>query len=158
MSTISLYGIICQLFCFRFFAITESNRLVIHKYFERGFSGVHIFRLVKQFGITRDCVYRTIRRLRGTGSVKDRPRCGRPRTCRAKECIKRVREKIRRNPPRSATKLALEEDVDDRSMRRILHIDLGLKTYKKRKLHELSAKQVVARHDADDFEKNVFFG
>ena len=66
------------------------------------------------------CVYRTIRRLRDTGSIQDRPRSGRPRTCRTKERIKRVREKIRRNPQRSATKLALKERIDDRSMRRIL--------------------------------------
>ena len=76
----------------------ESNRLVVQKYFERGLSGVQIFRHVKQIGITRDCVYRTIRRLCDNGSVQDHPRSGRPRTCRTKERIKRVREKIRRNP------------------------------------------------------------
>ena len=77
-----------------------------------------------------------------------------------------MREKIRRNPQRSARKLALEEDTDDRSMRRVLHIDLGLKTYKKHKSHLLSAKQIVARlercnallaqYDADNVQKNVF--
>ena len=121
---------------------------------------------MKQIGITRDCVYRTIRRLRDTGSVQDRPRSGRPCTCRTKERIKRVREKIRRNPQRSAKKLALEEGTDDRSMRRDLHIDLGFKTYKKHKSHGLSEKQMVARlerckallarHDADNVQKIVF--
>ncbi|CAF0950007.1 unnamed protein product [Didymodactylos carnosus] len=123
----------------------ESDRLVIQKYFERGFSGGQIFQHVKQLGITRSCVYRTIRRLRDTGSIPDHPRSGRPRTCRTKERIKRVREKIRRNPQRSARKLALEEDIDTRSMRRIVQIDLGLKAYKKRKLHGLSTKQMAAR-------------
>ncbi|CAF2866706.1 unnamed protein product [Rotaria sp. Silwood2] len=51
-------------------------------------------------------------------------------------------------------------------MRRILHIDLGLKAYKTRKLHGLSGKQItarlerckvlLARHDADDVQKIVF--
>ena len=122
------------------FVTMESNRLVVQKYFERGLSSAQIFRHVKQIGITRDCVYWTIHRLRDTGSVQDRPRSGRPRTCRIKERIKRVREKIRRNSQRSARKLALEEGTDDRSMRRVLHIDLGLKTYKKHKSHGLSAK------------------
>ena len=144
----------------------ESNRLVVQKYFERGLSGAQIFRHVKQIGTTRDCVHRTIRRLRDTGSVQDRPRSGRPRACRTKERIKRVRKVIRRNPQRSARKLALEEGTDDRSMRRVLHIDLGLKTYKKRKSHGLLAKQMVARlerckalsarYDADDVQKIVF--
>ena len=144
----------------------ESDRLVVQKYFERGFSGGQIFQHVKQLGITRNCVYRTIHRLRDIGSIQDRPRSGRPRMCRTKERIKRVREKVRRNPQRSATKLALKEGIDDRSMRRILQIDLGLKAYKKRKLHGLSAKQMVARlerckallarHDSDDVQKIVF--
>ena len=144
----------------------ESDRLIIQKYFQRGFSGGQIFQHVRQLGVTRSCVYRTIRRLRDTGSIQDRPRSGRPRTCRTEERIKRVREKIRRNPQRSAAKLALEEGIDDRSMRRILQIDLGLKAYKKRKLHGLSTKQMVARlerckellsrHDFDGVQRIVF--
>ncbi len=144
----------------------ESDRLVIQKYFERGFSGGQIFQHVKQLGITRSCVYRTICRLRDTGSIQDRPRSGRTRTCRTKERITRVREKIRRNPQRSARKLALEEGIDTRSMRRIVQIDLGRKAYKKRKLHGLSTKQMAARlerckallirHGSDDVQKIVF--
>ena len=51
-------------------------------------------------------------------------------------------------------------------MQRVLHIDLGLKTYKKHKSHGLAAKQMVARlerckallarHDAHDVQKIVF--
>ena len=61
--------------------------------------------------------------------------------------------------------MALKEGTDDRSMRRVLHIDLGLKTYKKHKSHGLSTKQMVtrlerckallARLDADDVQKIV---
>ena len=97
----------------------------MQKYFQRGLTGGQTFRHVKQLGITRSCVYRTISRLRDTGSIQDRPRSGRPRTCRTKERISRIREKIRQNPERSARKLALEEDIDNRSTRLILQIDLG---------------------------------
>ncbi|CAM4936437.1 unnamed protein product [Rotaria socialis] len=144
----------------------NSGRLIVQKYVQRGLTGGQIFRHVKQLRITRNCVYRTISLLRDTGSIQDRPRSGRPRTCRSKERITRIREKIRRNPARSARKLAIGEHIDNRSMRRILQIDLGLKPYKKRKLHELSEKQTVARlkrcktllvqHDSDDIRKIVF--
>ncbi|CAF3422602.1 unnamed protein product [Rotaria socialis] len=142
------------------------DRLIVHKYFQPGLTGGQFFRHVKQLGITRNGVYRTISRLRDTGSMQDRPRTGRPRTCIAKERIKRIREKIRRNPERFARKLAMEEDIDNRSMRRILQIDLGLKPYQKRKLDGLSTKQTVARlkrckallaqHGSDDIRKIVF--
>ncbi|CAF4767530.1 unnamed protein product [Rotaria socialis] len=39
----------------------------------------------------------------------------------------------------------MEEDIDNRPIRRILQIDLGLKPYRKRKLHGLSAKETVTR-------------
>ncbi|CAF3594855.1 unnamed protein product [Rotaria socialis] len=127
----------------------NSDRLIVQKYFQRGLTGGQIFRHVKQLGITRNGVYRTISRLRDTGSIQDRPRTGRPRTCRTKERIKRIREKIRRNPERSARKLAMEEDIDNRSMRRILQIDLGLIPYKKRMLCLLLAHIIILSYQRD---------
>ncbi len=120
--------------------------MIVQKYFERGLRPCDIFKLVKPHGIKLDFVYRTVRRLRDTGSIKDRPRSGRPRTARTKPRIKRVREKIRRKPQRSARKLAKAEKIDERSMRSLLKLDLHLKPYKKRKLHGLSAEQMTARH------------
>ena len=67
------YYLLARLFQL-FFVTMELNRLVVQKYFERGLSGAQIFRHVKQIGITRDCVYRTIRRLHDTESVQERPR------------------------------------------------------------------------------------
>ncbi|CAF4121092.1 unnamed protein product, partial [Rotaria magnacalcarata] len=106
------------------------DRLIVQKYFQRGLTGGQVFRHVEQLGITRNGVYRIISRLCDTGSIQGRPRTGRPRTCRSKKRIKRIREKIRRNPERSARKLAMNEDIDNRSMRGILKIDLDLKPYK----------------------------
>ena len=78
----------------------KEARFLIEKYFERGLTGAQIFKLLKPHGILRRFIYRTIQRLRETSSVEDRQRSGRPRTVRTKERIKRVREKIRRNPAR----------------------------------------------------------
>lgn len=144
----------------------EAYRLIVKKYFEEGKTGGQIFQLVKSIGIKRDFVYRTIRRLRDTGSLNDRPRSGRKRSVCTPDRIKRVREKIRRNPARSARKLAKEENIDRESMRRIIKVELGLRPYRKRKMHGLTAKQkltriqrckmLLKRHGKKKVEKIIF--
>ena len=119
----------------------KEARFLIERYVERGLTGAQIFKLLKPHGIGRRFINRTIQRLRETGSVGDRQRSGRPRTVRTKERVKRVREKIRRNPERSQRKLAVEEKVSRSSIQRILKNDLMLRPYKKRVLHELSDEQ-----------------
>lgn len=64
---------------------------------------------------------------------------------RTKDRIKWIREKIRRNPQRSARKLAAEENVNRESMRQLLKYDLGFRTYRKRKLRGLMDDQKDAR-------------
>lgn len=144
----------------------EANRLIVKKFFDQNFSIPEICKRVKEFNINRVFVWRTVQRLRDTGSVKNRPGSGQPRTARTKERVKRIREKIRRNPNRSGRKLAREEQISQRSMRRILKDELQLKPYKKRKRHGLSDKQrvervkrsktLLKRHDAEDV-KNIIF-
>lgn len=124
----------------------EGDRYIVQRYFFQGLTGAQIFKLVQPLGIKRRFVYLTIQRIRETGSIKNRPKSGRPKGIRTKECIKRIREKIRRNPRRSGRKLAKQENVSLSSMQRLLKIDLGLKPYKKRKLHGLSSQQMVKRH------------
>lgn len=144
----------------------DCDRLIVKRHFDRGLNGTQIFNLVKVHGIKRDFVYRTIRRLRETGTVKDRPRSGRPRSARTKNRIKRIREKIRRIPERSARKMAKDENISEKSMRRILRDDLGLRPYRKRKVHGLTAAQkekrlkrcpaLAKRHGGRKVEKVIF--
>lgn len=144
----------------------EANRVIVKKYFEKGKTGSQIFQLVKSIGIKRDFIYRTLRRLSDTGSLNDRPRSGRKRTVCTPDRIKRVREKIRRNPGRSGRQLAKDENVDRESMRRILRNELGLMPYRKRKIHGLTAKQrltrvqrckqLLKRHGGKKVEKIIF--
>ena len=80
--------------------------------------------------------------------------------------VKRVRERIRRNPQRSVTQMAAQLGISKRSAFRIVKEDLGLKTYKKRKLHGLSqaqrekrekrSKELLERHGKSDLEHLVF--
>lgn len=59
--------------------------------------------------------------------------------------VKAVREKIRRNPQRSARKLASEHNISYTSMRRVLRYDLKLKPYKKKRRHGLTIKNIENR-------------
>jgi transposase len=144
----------------------EAKRIIVKTHFDAGLSAGEIFKLVKNVGINKRFIYRTINRLRDTGSIKNRPGSGRNRTARTKERIKIVRDKVRRNPRRSSGKLALETGTSKTSMRRILNIDLGLKPYRKIKRHGLSAKnkedrvkrcqQLLKRRGAKSVEKIIF--
>lgn len=125
----------------------EWQRQLVKLHFDKGLNGGRIFDLVKLHGIKRDFVYRTIRRLRDTGSVKDRQRTGRPRSARTPARIKRIRENIRRNPERSAREMAKNENVSKYSMDCILRDDLKVRPYRKRKMHGLTAAQNLKRLD-----------
>lgn len=144
----------------------ESQRKLVEKYFHEGKSGATIFKELQKFGVSKTFVYYNIERLRGTGSIKDRPKSGRKRTVRTKKLIKAVRERIRRNPERSANKLASDMGKSRTTMQRILKEDLQLKPYKKRKVAGLSDKQRTARfersklllkrHDEKSVENIIF--
>lgn len=134
--------------------------------FRRGLSIPAIFKSLKKYDINYMLVKRTVDRLRDTGSVKDRPRSGRPRNIRTMERIKRIREKIRRNPVRSGNKMAKEENTSKTSMRRLLNVDLGVRPYRKRKIHGLKnvqkdtrlkrSKLLAKRHAGGKLEKIIF--
>lgn len=104
-----------------------------------------IFTNVKQFGVSRRFVFRTLKRFKETGNVDVRHNGGCKRTVRTNKVIKRVREQIRRNPSRSGRNLAKLHQISRSSMHRIIKEDLGLKAYKKQRVHGLTVRQKQAR-------------
>lgn len=60
----------------------EANQLIVKIYFEQGLTIAQILKIVKSIGINKQSIYRTINWLMEIGSVKDRPRSGRPRSAR----------------------------------------------------------------------------
>lgn len=144
----------------------EAKRQLIEFHYRRGLSNIDIFKAVKPHGINSMMVWRVVKRLKETRSTNDRPRSGRPRSIRTADRIKRIREKIRRIPERSARKLAQEEGINRESMRTILHVDLGLRAYRKRKIHGLTnaqklkrldrSKKLLKRHAGRNLDKIIF--
>ena len=86
-------------------------------------------------------IYRTINRLKETGSITDRKRSGRPRSVRIPAAIKRFRSRIWRNPQQSQSSLARGLGVSKTSINRMLKKGLRLKPFKKRRAQGLSIEE-----------------
>ena len=139
----------------------KNVREVIINQFLRGIKPYAIFKSLKQGGIKCDFVYKTIKRFKETGSTENRPKSGRPRTARTKSNIKIVREQIRRKRCRSVRKIAASLKISKSSAHLLLKKDVGLKPYKKQKIHGVSisskdkraerVSSIQAWHGGDEF-------
>ncbi|KAJ4427141.1 hypothetical protein ANN_24757 [Periplaneta americana] len=127
------------------------NRVAVIALHKVGKSASEIFQTLKRPKISQMFVHRTSQRFTETGSVKDRPREGRPRTVRTAAAQKAVAARIRRNPVRKQSVMARELNMSQRSMSRLLSEDLGLRAYRRSTGHYLDArlkKQRVLNADA----------
>ena len=104
-----------------------------------------IIRELQHIGVKKSFVYRTIKRYNDTGSIEKRGGCGRKKTATSSEMVRKVKERIRRNPRQSARKMATNLNVSNRSIRRILKNELKLMPYKKQKVQDLTPAQKAVR-------------
>ena len=110
---------------------------IVEGYYKKGLPPAKIFRLMKRF-VSRGGVYKAVKRFRETGSCAPRIRSTPEKPIRKKELIKKVRERLRRNPSRSARKLAKDTSVSVSTMQRLLKDDLHVYPYKFTKRQLLS--------------------
>ena len=75
----------------------KGNRVAVTALDKRGKSYYRIFKLLKQLKISRNFVYRAIKRYKGLWCVEDKARSGSLKSVRAEAAIKTVQERIRRN-------------------------------------------------------------
>ena len=116
----------------------ETERLTIIELYRKGKDQSEILKILNIPKTRRKFVYRTINRYKDTGSVSDKPRSGRPASVTTTRMRKIVRGRVWRNPRRSVRKMAAELKVSRSSLQRIVKRDLGLSSFKKRKVHYLS--------------------
>ena len=109
----------------------------IEKLFRDGKTAQEIIKILKG-SVSCSGVFKAIKRLKETGSAQPRVRSTPKRPVRTQKLVKNIREKLRRNPARSATKLAQEAQVSLTTMRRLLKHDLHTKPYKVTKRQLLS--------------------
>lgn len=125
--------------------IKMDERSAIKCYFDKGFDEKTIIKKLKDLKITRVKIYRTVKRLRETGSIADRPRSGRPRSVRTQQLVNKIKCRLWRNPQQSVRKMALRLKTSQRTVRRVVREDLGLTPYKKRRVQGLSQLQIEKR-------------
>jgi hypothetical protein len=76
----------------------KENRVAVIALHKCGKSDSQIFKLLKPLKIPRNFVYRAIKCYKELWGVEDKARSGCLKSVRAEAAIKRVRERIRRNP------------------------------------------------------------
>ncbi len=126
---------------------TQTLHSVVISLFTQGKSQSKILKALKPWNVKRLFIYRTVKRYQETNSIEDRPHSGRPRSKRTPDVIKAIQEKIRQNPRRCQTDLAVQHDMSRQSMGRLIHEDLHMWSYHLRKVHLLSELQKVKRKD-----------
>jgi hypothetical protein len=110
--------------------------------------------VAKFFGVGRDTVNEAVNRFEGTGSFKNRPGQGRPRTSTDPDHVEAARQLIQQNPRttsrggiagRSVRSVARMLGIRRESSRRILTDDLNLFAYKDVELTFLQRLQRILR-------------
>jgi inhibitor of nuclear factor kappa-B kinase subunit alpha len=106
----------------------------IIKLFMEGRRQCEIVRELAPLKISHQLVSKTIQRYKELGNSKNRRRSGRSRSAITARIIKIVRNRLRRNPQRSARKMAQQIQISEKSVRRILKKELKVKPFKKKKV------------------------
>ena len=106
-----------------------------------------IFKMLQHKGISKDFVYRTIKRYNDSGSVKKRYGGGRQRTARTPKMLAALKARIRRNPRRNQKKLALQMNVSRMTINRALKEDLKVRALKIKTCHYLTAANIKGRRE-----------
>ena len=123
----------------------EAKRELILELHKKGKRNIEIFNLLKAMNINKRLIERTLARYRKTNSVTPARKPGKKRSIRTKANIKKVRERIRRNPAQSMRKIARDLKLPKSSVHEIATKDLQLKAFKKQKVHGLTSVQKQAR-------------
>ena len=114
----------------------QGRRELILSYFSKGMAPTLIAK--KLTGIVgRATVFRVVRDFKEKGKTTRKASSRKP-SVRTAQMVKRVREKIRRNPRRSMRKMAREEEVSQTTMWRLCRKTLGLTPFKKQRRQVLS--------------------
>lgn len=120
-------------------------RASVIRFHLEGKSNQEILRLHEGQKISKMKMWRILKRYYETGGLGDRDKAGRPRLVRTPEMVKKLRDLIRKNPERSAVKIAKDYNLAREPVRLALREDLRLKAYKKHKIHGVTKDQKTKR-------------
>jgi DNA-binding transcriptional ArsR family regulator len=116
---------------------SQSQRAAIIEFHARG---NRICDIVRQLGIHKRTVSRTLYRFYELGNLEDCPQSGRPTTAYTPLNRNIIRNRIRRNSKRSKRKRARHLRIDEKNVRNNIKKKLKLYSYKMLKAHLLTGK------------------
>ena len=119
----------------------EDKRSAVVALYQNGRKPSEILNELKNTGVNRMFIYRTIKRFTETGSTKKRYGGGRKTIVRVPANVGKIRKRLRRNPRQSLRNVAKMTGISATSVRRIAKRNLGLKPYKIQEAHELAVTQ-----------------
>lgn len=133
----------------------EHRGFAVRAYFENNRSVISVQRMFRRrFAIPRNnnvpdanTIRSWVRRMEATGTTLSVGTHGRHRTIRTRENVERVRAAVVQSPRRSARKHAVALGMSDRSLRRILKLDLKFHPYKMMVVQELSLVDFETRRN-----------
>ena len=100
-----------------------------------------MLKIIKQLKVLKSIFYDAMRRYKEHDNTKDRPKSGRPCSCRTKSIIKAVPEWVKSDPKRSMRKMAQDFKMDPKSMRTVIKTDLKLSSLKLKMHQHITALQ-----------------
>ena len=107
-------------------------------------------------GIDLRTIKRCCQRIRQSGSIKLSSPPGDRRFARTTGNTQKVKHRLRRKKRVSARKLSMDLQISERSVRRIMKNDLGLRPYKKVKEPLLSNDQKIKRKKFANWVRTIF--
>jgi transposase len=109
---------------------SKAKRPAVNTLHDKGIAPAAISRTLQ---IPLSTVCRQIKRYEELGTVEDRHRSGRPATACTPTNREKIRHRIKRNPERSMRKMAKELGICEKSVRKMVEMQLGYRPYKLRK-------------------------
>jgi inhibitor of nuclear factor kappa-B kinase subunit alpha len=123
----------------------EARRQVIVGLYESGMNGYAIYKMLKSSGYAKSTVYDVIARYTTSNTTARKHGSGTICSQRTPALVKRVRERIRRNPQRSLRKMAPQLNISARTLGRVVKENLHMKTYSCRRADDLTPLQIEKR-------------
>lgn len=132
---------------------SEHHAFAVECFFKNGDSATVTQReLRRRFNIgrngkvpTRQTILNWVENFRLTASALPKKNSGRPRTVRTPENVERVRTAILQSPQRSARRHSVALHMSDRSVRRMLHMDLHFHPFKMQVVQQLLPRDLNQR-------------
>jgi len=134
----------------------KDKRKVIIDFHKQGLIPAQIFKKVHLLQFSRQFIQRTVKRFVETYSINDRPRTGRTHTGTKPSMVKKIRERIRRNPKQSMRKIAKDLGISEFSIRQVVHGVMGMRPYKLQKEQSLTTNHIAKRLSSSTTLKKRF--